>query len=478
MPRHLVDPSATPGVPAVTDAHSQPIDIGSRLELFVDRHLVQRAAGVQFVLHRPVRQPLDAAPLPVEHMMSIHRVDGGFRAYYRGLDPAYTGERYSGHPGETVAIAESADGRDWTLPRLGLHEIDGSKDNNTLLAKMSPWLTNFMPFLDTRPGVPADERWKALAGYPGDGDKRQLKGEALRDRGLFAFVSADGLTWKNRGEVIPYQAGWRHAFDSPNVGFWSEAEGRYVCYFRVWTEPGPLRSIGRVTSPDFLTWDAPVAVDPNLEGEHLYTSMTTPYFRAPHIYLAFPTRFITQRGMETATDATIQNLTDVMFMSCRAGSQTFDRPFRSAFIRPGLDPAQWTNRANYVAHGIVPTSPQEISIYHRSGHRYTLRTDGFVSATADADPGELITRPIVFAGKQLALNFSTTAGGDLRVELLDDADNPIPGFALADCPLIIGDRIDHAVMWTGNPDLSALAGRPVRLRFVMKECDLFSYRFH
>jgi hypothetical protein len=59
---------------------------------------------------------------------------------------------------------------------------------------------------------------------------------------LYGFVSPDGIHWTKTKEIIPYRKGWRHAMDSQNVGFWSEAEGQYVCYFRTWTDPDRLRS--------------------------------------------------------------------------------------------------------------------------------------------------------------------------------------------------------------------------------------------
>jgi hypothetical protein len=102
--------------------------------------------------------------------------------------------------------------------------------------------------------VSADERYKALAGYPGTGDKRGLDKPG---HGLFAFVSPDGIRWTKRAEAIRYRPQWRHAFDSPNVAFWSEAEQRYVCYFRTWIENGRVRSVSRATSADFVTWSDP-----------------------------------------------------------------------------------------------------------------------------------------------------------------------------------------------------------------------------
>jgi hypothetical protein len=72
----------------------------------------------------------------------------------------------------------------------------------------------------------------------------------------------------------------------------------------------------------------------------------------------------------------------------------------------------------------------------------------------------------------------TTATPGLYVRATaDPAGAPIPGYTLDDCPEIIGDEIARTVAWTHGPDLSRLASQPVRLRFVMKDADLYSIRF-
>ena len=316
-------------------AAENPIQIGSRLELFVDNHLIDRMENVEFRLHQPQMLPLPKSPLVGAYATVIK--DGDlYRGYYRDVIPGYLGKRYSGHPGEITCYAESRDGHEWTFPSLGLFEVDGSRENNVILANQPPFSHNFSPFLDTRPGVAPAERFKALAGHPGYARKEKAEG-------LHAFVSADGRVWKKAGDrpVIPYDKTWSHAFDSQNVAFWSEVEQQYVCYFRTWaTLHGSLRTVSRTTSPDFVNWGKPIAMHPNLPGEHLYTSQTHPYFRAPHIYVALPTRYIAGRVGTEKTDAMLGS-TDVLFMTTRAGTTSYDRLFPGAFICPGLDPARW-----------------------------------------------------------------------------------------------------------------------------------------
>ncbi|MDP2898658.1 MAG: hypothetical protein Q8Q12_19135 [bacterium] len=421
------------------------VDIGSRLELFVDRFLIDEMSNVQLRLHPP--QLASSVNQPFCAYSTVIKNGDIYRMYYRSGVSGYDGD-----PRETYCYAESRDGVHWTTPDLGIHEINGNRSNNAIMAN-TPWVAhNFTPFLDTRPGVATDERYKALAGVHKGG-------------GLFAFVSDDGIHWKKlRDEPVIRSSDF--AFDSQNVSFWSEGEGCYVCYFRTWNTPhGRLRTISRITSPDFVNWTEALPMNPNKPGEHLYTNGTHPYFRAAHIYIALPTRFLPDRG----------DSTDIVFMTTRGGNRC-DRTFLEAFIRPGLDPERWGNRANYAALNVVPTGPAEMSIYVRD-MRYILRTDGFVSINASFAGGEMVTKPIRFKGKELVVNFSTSASGSIRVEAQTPAGEPIPGYALADCPEIIGDAIERVVSWRSGSDLSRLSGQPVRLRFVMKDADLCSLRF-
>jgi hypothetical protein len=54
---------------------------------------------------------------------------------------------------------------------------------------------------------------------------------------------------------------------------------------------------------------------------------------------------------------------------------------------------------------------------------------------------------------------------------------PINGFSLTDCPEIFGDSNARSVTWKNDADLSALAGKSVRLLFELKDADLYSFQF-
>ncbi|MBV6497939.1 MAG: hypothetical protein CJBNEKGG_00153 [Prosthecobacter sp.] len=92
-----------------------------------------------------------------------------------------------------------------------------------------------------------------------------------------------------------------------------------------------------------------------------------------------------------------------------------------------------------------------------------LRRDGFASMDG---PGELTTRPLTFQGRHLFVNVN----GELRVEALDEA-----GKVLRTSRTISGDHTKTHLRWNDGADLSALAGKPVKLRFHLAQGSLYAF---
>lgn len=444
------------------------IHIGSRLELFVDNFLIERLAGTTLCLQHPVSRDVAIVfDAPWEGNTSTYVTvfrDGDIvRMYYRGSDYDPATEK---HSGQCVCYAESRDGLRFDKPALGLFEFAGSIKNNIVWKGIGAH--NFAPFKDENPACPPDERYKAVAS---EGDK------------LYAFKSADGLRWSLlRPE--PILAGY--PFDSQNLAFWDPSRGKYLEFHRDFKD-NKVRDIMFGSSADFMNWTTPEWLDyGNAPAEHLYTNAVTPYFRAPHILVGFPKRFLPDR---TTGLHNLPGVSDGVFMSSRDGLHW--KRWEEAFLRPGLQKERWVNRNNMIAWGLVrtasffPGAPDEISLYSSEGYyvkdarmrRHTLRLDGFVAVHADARGGEMITKPLVFSGCGLVINYSTSAAGSVRVEIQDGDGKPIPGFASADAPEIYGDDVEFVVPWKAGASLQGLAGKSVRLRFVMKDADLYSIRF-
>ena len=473
---------------ALPPAEKKPVDIGSRRELFVDDFLIEKMKGVSLKLHQPTPDgDAIAFDKPWEGRfagyVTVLKDDTVFRMYYRGLPRSGA----DGSALESTCYAESSDGINWKKPDLGIYEVNGTRKNNVVLKNETPCSHNFSPFIDTNPAAPLKERYKALAG--------------TSRSGLVAFVSADGRHWKRARPKAVIRKG---AFDSQNVSFWSESEGLYLCYFRTWDGPTPwsgFRSISRVTSKDFISWSEPKAMTyGGTPREHLYTNQTHPYFRAPHIYLSVAARFMPGRRVLTPAQAQaidvdpgyFSDCSDAVLMSTR-GANTYQRTFMEAFIRPGTGLENWVSRTNYPALGIVPTSKDRLAIHIQKHYgqpgaklaRYSLRTDGFVSVNAPYAGGEMTTRLLSFQATgdgsssscRLLVNCSTGAAGSLRVEILDKNGKPFPGYSLEDSREFIGDFIERAIEWKKGPEVMPLAGKAVRLRFVLKDADLYSIRF-
>jgi hypothetical protein len=468
---------ATCSLPILAD-DSGVVQLGSRRELFVDRYLIDSLDGARLILHRPRREgpAVRFSERPWEGRYSgyctVIRDGDNWRLYYRGR-PEHGKD---GEVGEVTCVSESKDGIAWTRPNLGLFQVAGTKENNVVLAGMPPYSHNFSPWIDTRPGVSGKERYKSLSG--------------VHRGGLALFVSPDGLHWtlKRKGVLTSKE----FAFDSQACAFWSESEQRYVCYFRSWKDG--LRWISRSTSDDCLEWTELVKMSyGDTPPEHLYTNNTTPYYRAPHICIALAQRFFTKSALPSEEVARLipdkvhhGYCSDVALLTTRGGNR-YERTFLESFIRPGPTARDWVSRNNTPAWGIVPATNNDRRMYlYRQAHVsqptahvvcYSLRVDGFASVSAPFSGGELITKPLAFAGKRLELNFETSAAGSLRVEIQNADGQPIPGFTLADAMELFGDEINRTYAWKSGPDVGSLAGKPVRLRFVMKDADLYSFRF-
>ena len=473
---------------SVTDVR----DLGSRRELFVDDWLIHRLESLELRLHYPIQREVALTfdrpwEGPGSYDPVITKEGDRYRLWYRGWPKGATWSNASTCYAES---AESADGITWERPNLGLFEIDGSRENNVVIQGTSG--VAVCVFRDQNPA--AAETYKAIGKHTGRYQARQQGIPTENRDGIRGLVSADGIHWSHldRDPIIPPPPGDRWPFyDTHNVAFWDPNHGHYVAYLRGFIPPG-LRAIRRATSPDFREWTYPELIDMgDAPVEQLYKNAATLYFRAPHLYLMFPKRFMEER--KAILEHADTGVSDAVFMTSRDGIH-WNRRFKEAFIRPGVDAENWTDRNMYVGVGVVPTGPKEISLYHVEHYdhptcrlrRVTLRTDGFASVHANYGGGELVTRPLVFSGDTLEINYATSAAGSVQVEIQDAEGRPFPGYQLSRSAPIYGDAIDHRVTWPGGvgnflqlrgSDVGPLASQPVRLRFILKDADLYSFCF-
>ncbi len=191
-----------------------PIDLNNRREPFVDDHVLDSLDGCRLQLHHPTPagtvlaydEPWERGENGSASFFTTVFQDGDlYRMYYRANL-------------EYVCYAESADGIHWVKPELGLVEVEGSSQNNIILDNCQ---NAFCPFLDVKPGVPSEQRYKANM-------ERDSHSGVPSEKGLNFYESSDGTRFRIVADapVIPWTI--PNHFDSQNVMFWSDVESQYV----------------------------------------------------------------------------------------------------------------------------------------------------------------------------------------------------------------------------------------------------------
>ncbi len=471
----------------------EPVDVGTRKQVFLDGFFLESQADVRLRMHKPYRdgqilikpdQPWELDPQG-EHRIglysSVMKEDGRIRVWYdigRGV----------GSPEIRVAYAESEDGIHFTKPQLDLHEVDGSTANNVVIsgqrtAGAAVWID---------PQAPPQHRYKTQTKvYPS---------------GLLQMhSSADGIHWN------PFAALKLGHVDTQSIIFWEPRLERYLLFTRLWLDnldkANRYRTVRRLESTDLKNWQQErVVVQPDEHDLQLHerSQPRTPvdfygggvfnYDQADRAYVMFVQSSWfwmdwDQRGLGPAT-------IDVQLAVSR-DAETFERvgdrrPFLSLgpegrwdsrFIWAMPNPVHmgdelWiyyvaSNRDHSRNSDIDPAAGEELSGIGRA----VMRLDGFVSVEAGYRAGQFTTPPIRFSGDRLELNVDAAGGGSVQIELLDEQGEPIPGFRKDDALPIARNSVNMPVAWKDNPDLGALAGRPIRLRVHMTNASLFAFQF-
>lgn len=476
------------------------IDISNRLECFFDDTLIDvEKTTAEFLLHSPERREI-----VMEHNepwegdgSNYHNMfydEGRWRVYYDGW-------KTPGDEGIRICYAESVDGIHWVKPSLGICAFHGSTDNNILLdSTVIPELDNLMVFRDDNPACPPEKRYKGIY---------QKLNKETKYNALEYLISSDGIHFSKGGVITE-----RGAFDSLNTVFWDGVAGKYRCYYRSDHHPGttePLtwftfseedvRDIRYMESVDFESWSEPRLLDfGDVPDIPLYTNLIQPYYRAPHILIGFPTRYIYRKewtanydelcGKEKRLERMRMNpryglvTTDCVFACSRDGVHF--RRYDEAFLRPGPENGKnWLYGDCYPARGIVEVPAKlegaapEMAIYTLDYHwieptRFvynTLRLDGFVSLHADATEKVIVTKPFVYTGSKLTVNFSSSAWGYLYFTLTDEEGNAYESTET------FGDSVERTVRFLDEKAVASLSGKRAVLTVRMRDADLYSIKF-
>ena len=515
-------------------------EIGSEKQLFIDDLIVEGTEEITKVLNRPRKHGGGPVLKPERNWegnflapssVIYDREEGLFKMWY--VPNLITAERPPGRLEEYENLlrasnyqeeldlscyAISRDGINWERPELGLVEFEGSTRNNIFSAK-SVRSKGALYSSGRAPNAFKDPREKDPARrYKGLGYARAASGQT----GICIYFSPDGLSWKeSEDNPVMLATG-----DTHTVLGWDPVREKYVAYLR----PGwkdyqgvvdaaeevspqvrsasipryPLeelapaagnrrkRSIGFSESDDFVQW-TPIepALIPDQTDPADLQFYGMPAFQYAGLYLGFPWVFRTNAlTMEP------------QFAYSRDGKRFSRMADRTGFIPLGAN-GSWDDGCIYGrqpfvhdgkiwfyylgvnwAHGAEDLLAEGENSQAAVGLA-TLPTDGFVSLDAGPNPGTVTTRPLVFEGTQLVVNFEDSQKGSagmddassLQAEILDQTGEAIEGFGLEQAETIHRTGSAQVVSWKGGDDVSSLAGQPLRLRFHLRNGKFYSFQF-
>lgn len=517
-----------------------PIEIGSTRQLFLDDHIVDTMDGVVRQFHRPTRwegNPVIQADQPWERggggvylfggTVMYDEEDGLFKMWYRtSLPMAASASRALREPEGVykACYAVSDDGIHWHKPALGLTEFDGSRGNNLLPPSIEGMKQIRRPNLIKDYEEPDPERrYKMLY-------MDNFKGKWALSKGF----SRDGITWR-------MNVGTPHIFERPiapnGILFgWDPRRREYVHYHRKsGTMPADVDgrrvrrkyAVMRTSSPDFETWghtDEAMAASetdpPNWSPSHgvdlagiLYADDL--YVGAVDTVAAYHVEDAPPEQWERVYANEYAEYRTELVMSRDGAAWRRAAPFWE-FMRPGIWGA-WdsdhigmtkpilyqddlliyysgsnvpmgSNVPGHPLSGVINTIRNGQWMAHAIGLA-KLRLDGFASMDAYEGGGVVTTKTMVFRGRRLEVNVRAPAapfGKQLRptspygafgVSILDDAGRPIEGYSSDRCDTFTGDERHHVVTWGSNERVDALAGRPIRLRFHLRNAALYAFQF-
>ncbi|MBN2293649.1 MAG: hypothetical protein JXM70_14565 [Pirellulales bacterium] len=376
-----------------------------------------------------------------------------------------------------TCYATSPDGLKWEKPKLdvvpGTNIVHtGNRDSSTV------WLD---------PDEPDPQR-----------RYKMFRFEKTPKWGLALHFSADGIHWSKEVRRAGHAYDRTTAFYNPFRKVWcfsikgmfpkNQAPGAFQIR-RYWEMPDLLNSSMWSGETGALLWVNTDRLDPRLEGFEGRRACIYDLDCVAYESLMLGLFALHQRYADREAGQPKKN---EIFLGFSRDGFHWHRPLREPFVGVSKNRGDWNwgnvqpvggcclivgDKLYFYYSGRAGSSrlPKQQSFWDADGSTGVgfLRRDGFASMDAEKNKGTLTTRPLTFRGKYLFVNSNTR--GSLCVEVLDRKGAVVKGFDRNDCLPLHGDGTRQQVRWRNSQDLSALAGTPVRLRFVLNDGELYSF---
>ena len=484
-PAYLVPESREPMPVPYLDHPPKVIPIDTGRQLFVDDFLIEstdltrRFHKAQKYEGNPVLKPQTKLELNGDNCDAACPKSGGV-----WWDPAQKQFRMWYEAGwiHTICYATSRDGLIWERPNLDIQ----AGTNRILDPALTPDSWAVFPDYETKN---PNQRWKMYMRPPG-GDMPGL-----------SMVSPDGIHWSkpiasgdtgDRSTMFynPFRKKWVYSLRSGVRGrsrhYWEHddflAGAKWKNFYHTFGPDTPVfwAAADRLDPPDPQIGQSAQLYNLDAVG---YESLMLGFYQ---IHLGPPNSECMKEGLPKITELNLAYSRDGFH---------WQRPDRSAFI-PATRRDTWDRGYVQSIGGICLVRGDRLWFYYtgfqgnknqtdkhwRKNGMYDrgatgvafLRRDGFASMNAGKSPATLTTRPLRFSGKHLFVNIDNPQG-TLHAEVLDEQGQPIAPFTLARCKPVATDSTIQQISWQDAPSLVALAGRPLRLRFHLKNGSLYSF---
>ena len=383
--------------------------------------------------------------------------------------------------GAGVAYATSRDGIHWQKPVQGLCEFGGSQQNN--LSSLGDGLP--VVYFDAAAASPK-RRWVKWCYQWGRGE------DGVEGRNnIFRFFSPDGIRW-TRETSKAVLAGAPSRYLGGEAGdvvytYWHEPLRKFVSYYKIGVpnpNPAPndqpknrmgLRQTARFESVNGHQWSAPSWVLTRDSDDAKLDPYIQFYGLSVHaigsLYVAFPWLYHCNEG---TFDIGLAWSTDTI---------NWVRPLRGQYVLPHAAQGEWDSAMLMTSAHLIEKDGFWWLYYcgcpypHKTGNkRYfaigvaQMRVGRLVSARSWGSAGTWTVGPLKLSGQRLRVNAAIL--DQLRVSILDEHGVALPGWQSA---TIRGNDIVLQVQWSGKANLSALAGRLVKLRFELDDAEVFSF---
>ena len=459
-----------------------PIDVGR--QLFVDDFLIEKTT-LKREFHQPEYHEANPVLKPDREWETTGKSNVAYPysggAWYDPADKLFklwysVGNR--GYVTDWFGYATSKDGVHWDKPAVKDIPNRPKKLDDSNVVLVTPHHDSSTFWLDLS-AKDRTARFKYFTTERGGG------------RVLCYRTSGDGIHWT---EPIASRGGGY--FGDRTTVFYNPFRKVWVISVRVgWAgrarayteDPDPAKAVTGIGRR--VMWCAGEELDPRNPAPkyqgiapQLYNLDATPY---ENLMLGL---FAVWTGPSNADVARlgIQKRSDILVGFSRDGFH-WHRPFRQRFIACTWKQGDWNFGNVQSAAGGCLIVRDKLYFYvsartkdptggHGNGSTglAILRRDGFASMQVGDKGGTLTTRPLTFKGKRLFVNVDCPKG-KLKAEVLDRDGKVIEPFTIEKCKAVSCDKTLVAVTWTGADDLSALSGKPVRLRFHLENGSLYAF---